>query len=229
MAANVGARIRQLRFEKHWTQDDIAEKVGVTREAVSYWELNRRTPAIGTLEKIAQVLGVSVAELLEEPALAGKAKAPGEAGRTERPEDEEQPRVIPQSADSLKQHIAEMKALKELREAEMEDIDSGAGPVRVLVLQMQLADKGLRDLIQELGVLDFAEAVTMGREMAQPRSIPLCHELLRHLRDLEALTDEAAALHGAVSADIRVEEVKGPSQIEAFLHGSGPDRLDTES
>jgi transcriptional regulator with XRE-family HTH domain len=67
MAANLGDQIRGLRLKKHWTQDDLAEKVGVTREAVSYWELNRRTPAIGTLEKIAQVLGVSVADLLERP------------------------------------------------------------------------------------------------------------------------------------------------------------------
>jgi transcriptional regulator with XRE-family HTH domain len=67
MAANLGDRIRGLRLEKHWTQGDLAEKVGVTREAVSYWELNRRTPAIGTLEKIAQVLGVPVADLLERP------------------------------------------------------------------------------------------------------------------------------------------------------------------
>jgi transcriptional regulator with XRE-family HTH domain len=67
MADNLGDRIRGLRLKKHWTQYNLAEKVGVTREAVSYWELNRRTPAIGTLEKIAQVLGVSVADLLEQP------------------------------------------------------------------------------------------------------------------------------------------------------------------
>lgn len=35
----MGARIKQLRQSKGWTQSDLARMVGVTKSAVSQWEL----------------------------------------------------------------------------------------------------------------------------------------------------------------------------------------------
>lgn len=61
---NFGEKIRQLREEKGMTQQALAEKLYVTRQAVSRWECGARYPDLLTAKKIAQVLEVSVDELL---------------------------------------------------------------------------------------------------------------------------------------------------------------------
>jgi hypothetical protein len=164
--------------------------------------------------EIAEALDVSVADLLERPPVP-LGEASREAGPTEA-EAEEGRHIIPQSAASLRKHIEEMKELKELREAQMEDLGKGVGLRGALLNQMYLADKGLHDLMEELGVLAFAEAVRAGREMAAPEAIPLCHELLRRLRELEELSAEARVASGVADADIQVESIKGSSRLEAW-------------
>ena len=59
-----GEQIKQLREEKGMTQQSLAEKLYVTRQAVSRWECGARYPDLLTAKKIAQVLDVSVDELL---------------------------------------------------------------------------------------------------------------------------------------------------------------------
>lgn len=61
---NFGEKIKQLREEKGMTQQFLAEKLYVTRQAVSRWECGARYPDLLTAKKIAQVLEVSVDELL---------------------------------------------------------------------------------------------------------------------------------------------------------------------
>ena len=61
---NFGEKIRQLREEKGMTQQTLADKLYVTRQAVSRWECGARYPDLLTAKKIAQVLEASVDELL---------------------------------------------------------------------------------------------------------------------------------------------------------------------
>ena len=61
---NFGEKIKQLREEKGMTQQSLADKLYVTRQAVSRWEHGMRYPDLLTAKKIAQVLDVSVDELL---------------------------------------------------------------------------------------------------------------------------------------------------------------------
>ena len=61
---NFGEKIKQLREEKGMTQQSLAEKLYVTRQAVSRWECGARYPDLLTAKKIAQILDVSVDELL---------------------------------------------------------------------------------------------------------------------------------------------------------------------
>lgn len=58
-----GSRISALRKEKGWTQDNLAEKVGVTYQAVSKWETAQSYPDITLLPLLADVLEVSLDEL----------------------------------------------------------------------------------------------------------------------------------------------------------------------
>jgi transcriptional regulator with XRE-family HTH domain len=218
--------VKEIRRRKGWSQKDLAEESGVGQDTISGIESGRHEPRPSTLRKLADALEVEVADFFREPAVP-LAKAP-EMGPTET-EVEEERHVIPQSAASLKRHIEKIKELKELREAEMEDLGKGFGLRDALLNQMDLADKGLHDLMEELGVLDFAEAVRAGREMAEPEAIPLCYELLRRLAELEALSAEARVASGVAEVGIEVEGVKGMSEIERQMQQGTLDRRGTES
>ncbi len=60
----IGKRIAALRRAKGLTQDQLAERVGVTAQAVSKWENDNSCPDISILPLIAEVLGVSTDMLL---------------------------------------------------------------------------------------------------------------------------------------------------------------------
>lgn len=60
-----GETIVLLRKEKGMTQKDLADKLGVTDKVVSRWETGKNYPDIETLKKLAEVLDVSVNELLQ--------------------------------------------------------------------------------------------------------------------------------------------------------------------
>lgn len=57
-------KIAEARKSKGWTQQALAEAVGLTQGAVAHWESGRRQPPVATLRKIAEALGVPVAELI---------------------------------------------------------------------------------------------------------------------------------------------------------------------
>lgn len=60
----MGGVIAALRKEKGMTQLELAEQMGVTDKAVSKWERNLSCPDVASLPKLAQILGVSVDELM---------------------------------------------------------------------------------------------------------------------------------------------------------------------
>jgi len=57
-------KIQQLRANKGFTQEELAEQLFVSRTAVSKWESGRGLPSIDSLKAIAAFFGVSVDELL---------------------------------------------------------------------------------------------------------------------------------------------------------------------
>lgn len=62
--AKMGELIRNARKEKGLTQKDVAEKLGITDRAVSKWERGICAPDIACIEELAQMLGLTVAELI---------------------------------------------------------------------------------------------------------------------------------------------------------------------
>ena len=61
---NIGKFIAECRKEKNMTQQELAEKIGVTDRAISNWENGRRLPDLSLISLVASELDVSVAELL---------------------------------------------------------------------------------------------------------------------------------------------------------------------
>lgn len=60
----MGALIARLRKEKGMTQQELADRLGVTDKAVSKWERGLACPDIASLPQVAEILGVNVDELL---------------------------------------------------------------------------------------------------------------------------------------------------------------------
>lgn len=64
METTLGKRIGMLRRQKELKQDELAEMLGVSPQAVSKWENDQTCPDISLLPKLAKILGVSVDVLL---------------------------------------------------------------------------------------------------------------------------------------------------------------------
>ena len=61
---DIGKRIISLRKNKNMTQVDLADKLGISYQAVSSWERGRGMPDISSLDALCNDLDVSVNELL---------------------------------------------------------------------------------------------------------------------------------------------------------------------
>ncbi|MBQ3598864.1 MAG: helix-turn-helix domain-containing protein [Clostridia bacterium] len=60
MEIKIGAIIKKLRTERGITQDELANEMGVSYQAVSKWETNTTTPDIAILPRLALFFGVSM-------------------------------------------------------------------------------------------------------------------------------------------------------------------------
>ena len=60
----VNTSIKDLRKKKNMTQDELAEKLNVTRQAVSNWENGKTQPDIETLTQLAEAFDVSVERII---------------------------------------------------------------------------------------------------------------------------------------------------------------------
>ena len=79
-----GERLATLRKEKGLTQSDIADKLGITAQAVSKWENDQATPDIDCLVKLSDIFGISVDELLGKKKVAEMLPTPPTEDEIER-------------------------------------------------------------------------------------------------------------------------------------------------
>lgn len=63
----IAKNIKKLRERKGLTQEELGEKLHVTRQAVSNWETGKNQPDIETLTSLAAVLEVEIQEVLYGP------------------------------------------------------------------------------------------------------------------------------------------------------------------
>lgn len=64
MEETIGKRIAARRKEKGYTQEEIAERLGISGQAVSKWENDTSCPDISLLPDLAELLGTTVDALL---------------------------------------------------------------------------------------------------------------------------------------------------------------------
>jgi transcriptional regulator with XRE-family HTH domain len=60
-----GHRIRELRLQRHLTQEEFSELVGISIDMLSVIERGRHAPSFDRLEQIADRLGVEVSYLFD--------------------------------------------------------------------------------------------------------------------------------------------------------------------
>jgi transcriptional regulator with XRE-family HTH domain len=60
----IGIRIRKLRHQHDWTQEELAEQIGIDKRNISRYESGRAEPRKSTLRKLAEVLGTSYESLI---------------------------------------------------------------------------------------------------------------------------------------------------------------------
>jgi len=61
---DLGARIKTLRIEAGYTQPQLAEKIGVSKAVISFWENGVNEPKAGYIKLLAKCFNVSTDYLL---------------------------------------------------------------------------------------------------------------------------------------------------------------------
>ncbi len=74
MEKTIGKKLYELRKQSGYTQDYIAEKLGVSAQAVSKWENDIACPDIMTLPHIAELYGITVDELFKNDEVQSNVK-----------------------------------------------------------------------------------------------------------------------------------------------------------
>src|SRR5213596_4329429 len=78
---DVGERLREIRSRRRLTLREVAERAGLSESFLSQVERGRSSASIASLRRIADALGVSIADLFEPEGLPG----PRVLRRDERP------------------------------------------------------------------------------------------------------------------------------------------------
>lgn len=58
-----GMRLRYLREQRHWSQEQLSFESGINKNYISDIENGRRNPTLEIMEKLANSLGVTLSEL----------------------------------------------------------------------------------------------------------------------------------------------------------------------
>ena len=59
-----GEKLQNLRKENNYTQEELADILGVSRQSVSKWEMGISLPSLIFLEPLSEILNCSIEELL---------------------------------------------------------------------------------------------------------------------------------------------------------------------
>lgn len=60
-----GQRIKELRLERNWSQEFLAEKAGMHRNYIGMIERGERNPSLSNIERLAQAFGISLSALFQ--------------------------------------------------------------------------------------------------------------------------------------------------------------------
>lgn len=106
----VGARIRALRKDRHLTQMELSEKIGVAQSDLSRMEQGEYKVGLDTLFRLLQVFDLKIGEFFGEADTAG-------------PEDRELVTEYRELSDEARQEVRDFVRFKKLQEQAREDTE----------------------------------------------------------------------------------------------------------
>lgn len=62
--SEIGKHIKRNRENAKLSQTEVAARMGVTRQTISSWEINRTQPSIQDVERLAQIFECSIHDIL---------------------------------------------------------------------------------------------------------------------------------------------------------------------
>lgn len=64
MAISFGKRMKEIREQNKWSLEDMAQKLDTTKQVLSKYEREERTPKITVAAKFANILGIPLEQLI---------------------------------------------------------------------------------------------------------------------------------------------------------------------
>ena len=62
----IGEKIAYLRMTRNISQEALAEKISISRQSVSKWEMNQALPQIDKIMMLCELFGITADELLND-------------------------------------------------------------------------------------------------------------------------------------------------------------------
>lgn len=84
MTETFGNRLKRLRLARDMSQEDLAEILGTSKQVISRYETNQRTPKITIVNEYAKKLNVSLGYLLGDPENNKKPSIENDEGLSEK-------------------------------------------------------------------------------------------------------------------------------------------------
>ena len=75
----LGEKLQKLRKARGWTQEELSEKIGVSRQSLSKWESDGALPDTANIILLADLFGVTTDYLLREAEVPAPATAPDDS------------------------------------------------------------------------------------------------------------------------------------------------------
>lgn len=69
-----GDRLKQIRMNQGLSQEQLAEKIGVSRQAITKWETNRGLPDVENMVILAEIFKITLDELILQEKQTQEAK-----------------------------------------------------------------------------------------------------------------------------------------------------------
>lgn len=155
-------KLMELRRSKGWSQEQLGEKLGVTRQTVSKWELGDTTPEMEKIAALSELFGITTDELIK-----------GESRQSIPEEKTEQPAPLPESKPKLRSHY-EYKSKRSWRGIPLVHVNCGLGKHHAKgviaigntacgIISIGLASVGVVSVgIASIGLLVLASVVGLG-------------------------------------------------------------------
>lgn len=166
---DIGRKIAERRKVLQLTQNELAERVGVSFQAVSSWEREEYAPDIEKLPRLARALVTSVAFLLEEQSAEGQP----EKGRTvkEQSAEKQGAKVLPEKVQTAGEHSAEKQTGQELQAGSIKRRPAGEQPVEEHETETW---RPKERMFSEKNMYTFVRSAAVSRNLSQTmRALPL--------------------------------------------------------